>query len=196
MDSENKNLQLEEISIDVSLISFLTVISVFFIGALLPNFNSYDLSIKIPISFLIISTFAFLFSALILSNSTQKIVKGEFEKLKKYLNYGYAISEYLGVYLFILCIPLTINIITTDTYLRGITFFSAILGMGLYQFMGFSLLENYFSKTHRLFSVLTLLFSIALFTSQIYVFHFTLVSILFLSFIFLLTFLAPLEKFQ
>lgn len=191
-----KNLLLTQVQTDVSLISFITVIAVFFTGSLLPQFNSYDISVKIPISFLIVSTFALLFSALILSNSSDKIVKGDSEKIKKYLMWGYAISEYMGVFLFVLSIPLVISIITTDFYLRTITFFSAILGIGFYQFMGFSLLENHFSKSSKLISFLIILFGIGLFLSQILAFHFTIVSILFLLFVLLITCLGPIERFQ
>ena len=137
-----------------------------------------------------------LLSALILANASAKIVQGESEKVTKYLQYGYAISEYIGVYLFVLSIPLTINIITTDLYLRIVTFLSALATIALYQFMGFSLIEGFFSKSHRAFSVLTVLFGIALFTTQIYDFYFTFTSIGFLLFVLLITFLAPRKDFQ
>ncbi len=194
MNPEEKGLLMDEIAIDVSLISFMTVISVFFTGALLPQFNTYNLSIKIPLSFLIISTLAFLFSALILSNATQRIVSNEMDKAKKYLQYGYAISEYLGVYLFILSIPLLVNIVTDDLYLRVVTFLSVIMGMGLYQFLGFSLLEKHFSKKYHVVSFLTIILSFALFLSQVLTLYFTIASIVFLLFIVLVTYLALAEE--
>src|ERR1700728_1959775 len=120
-----KNLLINQVQTDVSLISFLSVISVFFLGSLLPKFNSYDLSVKLPVSFLVVSTFAFLFSALILSNASQQIVAGNSEKTKKYLSYGYAISEYMGVFLFVLSVPIAISVITADPYLRFVTFGAA-----------------------------------------------------------------------
>ena len=196
MKGEEKNLLINQVQTDVSFISFLSVISVFFIGALLPKFNSYDLSVKIPISFLIVATVALLFSALILSNASSKIVKGEVAKINKYLNYGYSISEYMGVYLFVLSVPLAVSIITADPYLRIVTFCAAILGISIYQFMGFSLLQNHFSKKHTIFSVVFVLFGIALFVSQIFGFHFTIVSVIFLLFTLLVTSLAPLKSFQ
>jgi hypothetical protein len=196
MNSEEKNLLMNQVQTDVSLISFLSVISVFFLGALLPKFNSYDLSVKIPISFLVIATFAFIFSALILSNATQEIVAGNAKKFEQHLAYGYAISEYLGVFLFVLSVPLAISIVTADPYLRIITFCTAILGIGVYQFMGFSLIGRHFSSTNKLFSVLVVLFGIALFFSQIYAFHFILIAVVFLLFILLITILAPAKSFQ
>ena len=196
MTIDDKNLLMNQVQTDVSLISFLSVISVFFLGALLPQFSSYDLSVKIPISFLVVSTFAFLFSGLILSNTSQRIVEGNLEKTKKYLTWGYSISEYMGVFLFVISIPLAMSIVTTDLYLRVVTFCSAILGIGFYQLMGFSLLESHFTKSSKLFSVLTVLFGIGLFVSQVFAFHFTLASITFLLFILLVTCLGPIEKFQ
>jgi len=196
LTSENKNFLINQVQTDVSVISFFSVISVFFIGSLLPQFNSYDLSVKIPISFLIIALFAFLFSALILSNASPKINEGNPKKIEKYLAYGYSISEYMGIFLFVLSVPLVVSVVTSDFYLRVITFCAAILGISVYQLMGFSLLETHFSKRYKLFSVITILFGIVLFISQIYAFHFTVISIVFLLFILLITALAPVKNFQ
>ena len=174
MTNDDKNLILTQVQTDVSPISFLSVISVFFIGALLPKFDAYDLSVKIPISFLIVSTFAFLFFALILSNASQKIITGNTEQMKKY----------------------TSSVITNDLYLRIVTFLSAIVGIGFYQFLGFSFLDQHFTKSSKIFSLLILLFGTGLFISQILAFHFTLVSVAFLVFIFVITCLGPVENFQ
>ena len=162
----------------------------------MPSFNSYSLSIKIPISFLIISIFSFLIAALILSNTSQLIIKEESAKIERYLLHGYAISEYLGVFLFVLSVPLIVNIITTDWYLRIVTFCAAILGIGFYELMGFSLLQSHFQKNHRLFSVLVIIFGTILFISQLYAWHFTLVSFFFILFLLTLTALGPVKKFQ
>ena len=196
MKIEEKALLQDQIQTDVSLISFLSVISVFFLGSLLPEFSSYDLSVKIPISFLIVSTFAFVFSALILSNSGQLINEGNQRRVEKHVSYGYAISEYLGVFLFILSVPLTISVITSDYYLRFVTFCASILGMAVYEFGGFSLLNNHFKKRHRLFSVIILTLGIILFVSQTYSFYFTFIASVFLFFILLVTILAPIKEFQ
>lgn len=196
MNTEEKNFRLSSIQTDVGLLSLMTVVGTFFVGALLPKFNTFDLSIKIPISFLIISTFGFLFSALIIANATSKILANDEAELKRHLHIGYAISEYVGIYLFILSVPLIISIITDDIYLRSVTFLAAIIGIGLYQFMGFSLLNRYFPKNYNKYSVLTILFGVALFCSQIYVFHFTLIASIFLAFILAVTIVAPIKEFK
>jgi hypothetical protein len=196
MTTEDKGLLMSQVDTDVSLLSFLSAISVFFVGALLSKFDSSNLTVKVPISFLIISTFAFFFSAIIISNANQKIIEGNFQKVKEFFVWGYAISEYLGIFLFVVSIPLAISIITADTYLRVATFASAILGLGFYQFMGFSILESQFSKSFRALSILLLLLSVGLFVSQILDFHFTFTAVVFLIYILFITWLGPIEKFQ
>jgi len=188
---ENKSLYIGQIGADITLISFLALITVFFIGSLLPQFNSYDLSIKIPISFFIISTLGLLFAALILSNASQNITQNNFKEAEKYLKYGYSLSEYAGVFLFVFSIPLMVNIISTDFYLRTVTFLAVILGMTFYQFAGFSLLKNHFSKNYKLLSAITILLGVILFFSQIYNFYFIIVSIIFVLYILFITVLAP-----
>lgn len=196
MTNDEKQQLLNQVGTDVQLMSVLSVIPIFFIGALLPQFNSYDLSVRIPISFLIVATFAFFFSALILSNTSQKIIAGKMEEAQKYITYGYAISEYMGIFLLVVSVPLAMSIITQDLYIRTITFCAAILGLAVYQFMGFSNLENHFSRKYKLLAVVTVLFGILLFFSQIYAFHFISASIAFLVFIALVTSLAPVKSFQ
>jgi hypothetical protein len=196
MTTEDKNLLAGQVQTDVSLLSILSVISVFFIGSLLPKFDSYDLSVKIPISFLIIATFAFIFAALIISNASQRIIKGDLKEAQRHLDVGYAISEYMGVFLFVLSVPLAISIITADPYLRIVTFCAAILGMSLYSFMGFSLLENHFSKSYRPLSIAIILFGIILFFAQIFAFQFTAIAVIFLVFILLTTIFAPIREIQ
>ncbi len=196
MNHDEKSLYISQIQTDVSLISFLAVISVFFLGSLLTQFNSYDTFIKIPISFLIISTFGFIFAALILSNTTQEIIAGKLDKVKKHVLYGYAISEYLGVYLFILSIPLEVNIITTNIYLEVTSLVATLLGLFFYQFMGFSIIEKHLPKSYRAFSVFTVFFGVILFISQLSRFYFTEISIVFLLFILLTTILALRDDFQ
>lgn len=190
MKREDKEFYIDQIQTDVALISFLTVFSVFFIGALLPQFNEYSLAIRIPLSFLIISTIAFLFSALILSNTTPEIIKEKLAKAEKHFSYGYVISEYLGVYLFVFSIPLIINVITEDMYLRVTTLIATLIGMAFYQFMGFSVLEGHFPRSYKWLSCLTTLGGVVLYLSQIYSFYFIHISLAFLVWLVFITVLA------
>ncbi|MFA5126867.1 MAG: hypothetical protein WC465_02610 [Patescibacteria group bacterium] len=188
---KDKGYYLSELQIDVSVLSFMTAVTVFLAGLLLTRFDSFSDSIKVPISFLIISTLGFLFSSLIIANSCESVAKNKFKKVEKHILYGYAISEYIGIYLFVLSIPLTVNVITSDLYLRIVTLCATIGGMALYQFMGFSILERHFPKSYRLFSFLFLLFGVILYLSQVYSWYFMIVAIVFILFISTVTFLAP-----
>lgn len=196
MQKENTSNYIYQIQADINVSSFLTVVAVFFLGSLLPRFNSYDIGIKVPISFLTISTFSFLFSAIILSNAVPKIIEQKFQEVEKYFSWRYSIFEYLGVHLFIISISLTINVITDDTYLRLVTFFAAIFGIIFYQLMGFSILKNHFNKHYRFFSYAIIILSILIFLAQIYNFYLVAASVAFIFFIFLITVLAPKEEFQ
>jgi len=196
MENENKSYHIDQLQTDVSLLSFMAAVSIFLNGLLLTKFDSYDVFIKVPISFLIISTLGFLFSSLILANTTQHIIDNKFAKAKKHILWGYAISEYMGVYLFVLSIPLAVNVITSDLYLRIVTLTATLLGMLVYQFMGFSILERHFPKTYRKFSIAAILFLLALFISQIWRVNFIEISIAFLLFILVITYLGPKENFK
>ena len=105
---------------------------------------------------------AFLFSTLILANTSHKIIEDKFNEAKKHILYGYAISEYFGIYLFVLSIPLVVNVITPDIYLRIITLVAALAGLSFYQFMKFSVLQDHFPKTYKLFSSIILFFGLLL----------------------------------
>lgn len=196
MSSEEKGALLTQIQTDVTLISFLSVISIFFLGALLPQFSSYDLTVKIPISFLIVATFAFVFSALILSNASQAIIVGDKERLKKHVDFAYALSEYLGFFLLILSVPLAMSIVTEDLYIRVVTFAAAMLGFITYQFLGFSILERHFSKNHKLFATIIVTLGALLFTAHLYKFYFTTISVVLLVFLVLVTVLGPKSEIQ
>src|SRR6185436_12426042 len=121
MNDSEKSHYLDQISIDVGLLSFMTAVTIFINGLLLTRFDSYSVFIKVPIAFLVLSMLGFLFSSLIISNTSQNVIDNKIDKNKKHTLYGYAISEYIGVYLFVLSVPLAVNVITSDLYLRIIT---------------------------------------------------------------------------
>ena len=138
----------------------------------------------------------FLFSSLIIANTSDSVINNKISKARKHTVYGYAISEYIGIYLFILSVPLAVNVVTEDLYLRIITMLGTIAGLVIYQFMGFSMIERHFTKTYKLFSVLVIVFGLLLYISQLLNFYFIEASIAFLFFILLITYLAPREDFQ
>jgi len=196
MDKTNKGFHIDQISTDVTLLSFMTAVCMFFNGLLLTKFDSFDLFIKIPISFLIISTLGFLFSSIMLANASSLVLKEKFEKAEWQILWGLVISEYIGIYIFVISIPLIINVISTDLYLRVVTLCASLAGLSFYQFGGFSLLQNHFPKTHKIYSVLSIIFGLILFFAQIKQIYFVETSIAFIIFILVTTVFAPSKRFQ
>ena len=174
---------------NVSFTSFMTAVVVFFTGLLIASFNQFDISIKIPIAFLIISIFGFLYSTLIFANAGGKAVAEDEQAFHRHMFMGDIISEYLGVYLLIFSIPLVIGVITQDTFLEVIAIVSAIAGLAVYQFSGFAIIERHF-KNYRLVSTIILLSGVLLLAAQFYRYHFELISICFLLLLLVITFFS------
>ena len=112
------SLYQDEVQVGVSVTSFMTGVTIFFVGLLITKFDSYDTSIKIPILFLILSAFGFLYSTLILANTSSELSRLRTDRFHKSMNLGDSIGEYIGVYFLVLAIPLVINVITNDSFLR------------------------------------------------------------------------------
>jgi len=184
----------EEIQVSVTLTAFLTGVTIFFTGLLLVNFASYDISVKIPILFLIISTFGFLYATLIFSNASGLLSRLDHKKFERFIIVGDYIAEYLGVYCLILAIPLVINVITADALLRYATLISALGGLVLYHSGGFSIMERNFKKEHYAFLIIIILLEISSFYTQIYLEkYFIYVALFLLAFILLITYFAKKE---
>ena len=191
---ETLNLRQSQVQTYVSFTSFLTAVVVFFTGMILTQFKTYDISIKIPISFLMISIAGFLFSTLIYASAAEEIVRRRLEKAKRNIYFGDILSEYIGVYLLILSIPLVINVVTTDEFLRLVTLFAFVGGFGIYQFSHFSIIERHFSKTYHKFSLILISLEIILFFSQIYQFYFVPLAGLSIILILALTYIASRKE--
>lgn len=192
--SENLGLRQTQVQTYVSFTSFMTAVVVFFTGLLITQFKTYDISIKVPISFLTFSIFGFLYSTLIYTNAAEEISRKRIERAKKSILLGDVMSEYIGVYLLVLSIPLVISVITPDEFLRLITLLASLGGFALYQFSHFSMIERHFRDSYHLFSVVLIAMGIALFAAQSYGIYFVELSALFLLFIFGLTYFATKKK--
>jgi len=172
MDKDkNKVLELGgEVSVGVTFASFMSAVSLFFTGLLIAQFKSFDPTIKIPLLFLIISTFSFIFAASIYSNAGVEITSHRFDIVEKYLIYGNNILEFLGLYLFILATPMVIGAVTKDSFLRIASIIIAIGGLALYSQSEFSIL--YKELRHRskrakpMITLAIILLGIFLYSSQ------------------------------
>jgi hypothetical protein len=195
MQKRNLGLCQTEIQTSVNLTAFMTGVTIFFTGLVLANYSSYDSSVRIPILFLIISTFGFLYSTLILGNAAGQLARLNSNKFERFIWVGDYISEYLGVYLLVLSIPLVINVITPDLFLRVATVVVALCGLILYHLGGFSIMERNFKKKHYLFLAVIVILEILSFYTQAYLRgYFIYASLALLVFILLLTFFAKREE--
>jgi ribosomal protein S18 acetylase RimI-like enzyme len=131
-----------EISVGVTFASLMAAISLFFTGVLVSAYDSLGETIKVPMLFLIVSTFSFIFAATIYSNAGSEITLGKIKHVEKYMVYATNIVEFLGLYPLIISMPLVIGAVTQDTFLRIATTVVAIGGMALYSQSRFSILEK------------------------------------------------------
>ena len=190
---KKRNLEVlsSEVSVGVSFTAFMTAVTIFFVGLLITKFESFDLSIKIPILFLIISTFGFLYSTLIYANASGTLSKMLIKNFDKNMLIGDVLSEYLGVYFLVLAVPLVINVITTDSFLRIATLIVALGGLLIYHISGFSLMDRHFKRKHYWYLFLIIILEITLFYTQIYdLIYFVPLAVVLIIIILLLTFFS------
>jgi hypothetical protein len=131
-----------EVSVGVTFASLMGAISLFFTGVLLAQYKSFDSTIRIPLLFLVISTFSYIFAASIYSNAGIEITVDDIPKVKKYLIYANNIFEFLGLYLLILATPLVVGAVTHDNFLKVATIIVALGGLTLYSLSSFSVLHK------------------------------------------------------
>ena len=146
----------------------MAAVVMFFTGLIITKFESFDILIKVPIAFLIISIFGFLYSTLLYANAAQEVSNHSGRELLRAIFFGDIVSEYLGVYLLVISVPLVIDVITADFFLRSVTIIASLLGLGLYQFSHFSIVERHFQNNHRYISPFIIALGLLLFLAQIY----------------------------
>lgn len=131
-----------EISVGVTFASFMSAVTLFFAGVVIAQYKSFDPSIRVPLLFLIISTFSFIFSASIYSNAGLEVTARKPKLVRKYLVYANSLLEFFGLYLFVLATPLVIGAITADEFLRIATIAVASIGLFAYSQSNFSILHR------------------------------------------------------
>jgi GNAT superfamily N-acetyltransferase len=164
LDKESSNAQ---ISVGVTYASLLSAASLFFTGILIAQFKSFNVTIKVPIVYLIISTFSFIFAATIYSNAGSEITLGKLKTVEKYMVYSKNIVEILGLYPFILATPLVIGATTKDSFLLLSSITVAIGGFALFSQSKFSVLEKELkTQQKRYLSLLIVGLSLLLYLTQ------------------------------
>ncbi|KKW19196.1 MAG: hypothetical protein UY63_C0018G0017 [Parcubacteria group bacterium GW2011_GWA2_51_10] len=168
----------------------MAAVVLFFTGLILTKFENFDISIKVPISFLLISIFGFLYAALLYSSAAQEVSEYNEARFHRAVFLGDILSEYLGVYLLVISIPLVINLITDDLFLRLVSLSAALAGLAIYQFSSFSLVERHFRHKHHFISVSIIVLGLLLFVAQLYQIYFVPLSVIFAVFILVVTYRA------
>ena len=134
-----------EANVGIYISTFLGTVALFFAGILISRLQNFDSSLKIPILYLIVATFGFVFSAVIYANMVgAKRLERKAEQ--SYIRLGNVISEYLGLYLFIAAIPMVVNAVTTDSFLRLTTLLVTMISLALYSVSPFSIARRGFSR--------------------------------------------------
>lgn len=131
-----------EVSVGVTFSAFMSAVALFFVGVLIAQFGDFDRTVRVPLIFLIISTFSFIFSASIYSKAGIEITEGKQHNVQDYLVYANNIFEFMGLNLFVLSTPLVIGAITTDRLLRISTIIVALVGLSAYSLSRFSILHK------------------------------------------------------
>ncbi|MEM5804316.1 MAG: hypothetical protein QXU82_00470 [Candidatus Aenigmatarchaeota archaeon] len=169
MASKGQEMELygEEVQASVSFTSFMTAVSMFFVGLILTRYETFEATIRIPVLFLIVSTFGFLYSTLVYSNASDPITRMDRKRTREYMFIGDVISEYVGVYMLIFSLPLTITAITKDAFLQFAVLAASIMGLVLYSFSRYSIIYRQIGSVPReLFVVVMCAFEAVLFFAQ------------------------------
>jgi GNAT superfamily N-acetyltransferase len=156
-----------EVSVGVTYSALMSAVSLFFTGVVISQYNNFDQTIKVPLIFLIISTFSFIFSATIYTNAGSEITLNKLRVVEKYMIYGKNLTELLGLYPFILATPMVIGAITNDSFLRTSTILVALTGFALYSQSKFSVLDKELKRQDkRWITSITVLLSLLLYYFQ------------------------------
>ncbi len=156
-----------EVSVGVTYSALMSAVALFFAGVLISKYNDFDQTIKVPLIFLIVSTFSFIFSATIYTNAGTEITLNKLRVVEKYMVYGKNLMELLGLYPFILATPMVIGAITQDSFLRTATIIVAITGFALYSQSKFSILDKELRRHEkRTVTVIIVILSLSLYYFQ------------------------------
>ena len=151
-----------EVQSGVAFGGLFSTLTVFFTGLLISNYASFPTYVRVPLLFLIISTFGFVFATLIYANASGKLTTNKIEECRKALNSADVLSEFMGVYALLISIPLVIPIVTRDVFLVGSVFAADALGLIIYHMSGFSIIQSYFPKTHYLIALFLIVLTLSM----------------------------------
>lgn len=132
-----------EAGIGLTLCAFLGTACLFFTGLVILNLNSLPFVVQLPVIYLVVSAVAFIISAVIYSNVSG--ANEQFISRSSMIQMANWTSEYPGIYLFLIAIPLIILGVTQNAFVQYATAVSCYGGLLLYS-------TSHFSLDHRRFS--------------------------------------------
>ncbi len=143
----NKNYEedeyIDEAGTGVSFTAFMTAVSFFFIGLLLTSNRNLQGPLRVPLYFLFISTYGFLYSTFVYANATGFTVRENRQRMKKHMYIGDLLSEYFGVYFLVLPIPFILYGFTDDLMLALLLLITGHVFFFCYHYLGYSVLEGF-----------------------------------------------------
>ena len=137
-----------EADVGVSFGGLFSALTVFFTGLLISNYNSFSEYVRVPILFLVISTFGFVYATLIYANATAKLKSTELKSCEKAIRTADILSEFMGVYTLLISIPLVIPVVTDDVFLIYSVFISDVVGLIIYHLSSFDIVQEYYPRAH------------------------------------------------
>jgi GNAT superfamily N-acetyltransferase len=194
---EDKSTFIAEIEVGASYASLMSATSLFFTGILISQYRSFNATIKVPLIYLIISTFSFIFAASIYSNAGNELTLNKIRAVEKYRIYAKNIVELLGLYLFILAVPLVIGSVTQDSFLRTSTIAVAIVGFTLYSRSKFSVLDKELNRRQQQYlSAVIIILALLLYYTQSQAVHHSRLLYSTIAVVLLFTILATTVRFS
>lgn len=155
----------------VTFCSFMAATSTFFVSILmgyLGDGTGIGLSLKVPVTLLIISMVEFLFSAILYMESMGSLTWSNSARYVRLSETAAVLSEYFGVFPLVASIPLAINAFLMDPFLRGVAFLACFSALALYELRGLSVTHTFLGKKSLPFSIGFLASLVALSASQLW----------------------------
>lgn len=132
--------------IGLTLSAFLGTAALFFAGLLITQISSLNDSIRLPIVYLICCTVALVYSAIIYANMAGETLEHSDHKAKRSNYSANILSEFLGVNVFLISMPMVINAITDDLLLRTTVAVVILLSIFVYTMSSFSILSRVYGQ--------------------------------------------------
>lgn len=167
MGQIEKNDYYQESVIGVTLSGFLGTVALFFASILITQINSLNNAIRLPIVYLVVSTVGLVFSAIIYANISGHVTAEKWRHARRHNDIANILSEFLGVNLFLISLPMVITAITSDPLIRTAIYLVVLGGLFAYTASPYGLLSRYYSMAKTIFiSAMITLGASALLISQ------------------------------